>query len=305
VREYAKVGPKFWNGSTGKALRKAGAEALVVGLYLMTSPHSNMLGLYYQPVLYMAHETGLGIEGARKGLQRAIECGFCQYDDESETVWVMEMARYQIAEQLSSKDKQCAGIQKAYDQLPDNPFLEAFFIKYQHAFHLSNRRVGSTQPSGFLEAPSEPLRSQEQEQEIEQEQEKTFGLVGESADQQPAAKPDPVLRCQPETIVALYHEVLPELPKAKLMTDKRRRALATFWRWVLTSKKTDGTPRASTADQALTWIRQYFERARANDFLMGRTQRHGEHANWRCDIDFLLTERGMKHVIEKTVEAAT
>jgi hypothetical protein len=38
---------------------------------------------------------------------------------------------------------------------------------------------------------------------------------------------------------------------------------------------------------------------------MGRTQRHGEHANWRCDIDFLLTERGMKHVIEKTVEAAT
>jgi hypothetical protein len=37
---------------------------------------------------------------------------------------------------------------------------------------------------------------------------------------------------------------------------------------------------------------------------MGRTGRQGEHANWQCDLDFLLTEKGMKHVIEKTKETA-
>jgi len=77
-----------------------------------------------------------------------------------------------------------------------------------------------------------------------------------------------------------------------------------LWQWVLTSKKTDNTLRAETAEQALEWIRGYFTRARDNDFLMGRGMRSGEHANWQCDLDFLLTDKGMKHVIEKTRTAA-
>lgn len=94
MRDYAKVAPQFWIGATGKALRKAGAEAQVVALYLLTSPHANMLGLYYLPTVYLIHETGLGEEGASKGLQRAIEAGFCSYDEASEVVWVHEMARF-------------------------------------------------------------------------------------------------------------------------------------------------------------------------------------------------------------------
>lgn len=50
MRDYAKVSPRFWLGETGRELRKAGAEAQVVAFYLMTSPHANMLGLYYLPV---------------------------------------------------------------------------------------------------------------------------------------------------------------------------------------------------------------------------------------------------------------
>ena len=110
--------------------------------------------------------------------------------------------------------------------------------------------------------------------------------------------------CPAQAIVDLYCEVLPELPQVRLMTEKRKKAIAGFWRFVLTSIKSDGTRRAQTADQALTWIRNYFGRARDNDFLMGRTPRAGEHANWQCDLDFLLTDRGKTHVIEKTKEIA-
>lgn len=160
MRDYAKVEPKMWHGQTMKALRKC-PEGVIVGLYLMTSPQSNMLGLFSQPVLYMAHETGLGIEGATKGLQHCIDVGFCSFDEESEFVWVHEMARYQIASELKPSDLRCKGIQKDYDALPDNPFLGAFFDRYGSSFHLVTRRgcEGSTQ------APSKPLRSQEQEQE--------------------------------------------------------------------------------------------------------------------------------------------
>lgn len=110
--------------------------------------------------------------------------------------------------------------------------------------------------------------------------------------------------CNAQAVVDAYHTVLPELPKVRLMNDARRKAIRKLWQWVLTSKKTDNTPRAETAEQALEWIRGYFTRARDNDFLMGRGMRSGEHANWQCDLDFLLTDKGMKHVIEKTRTAA-
>ncbi len=76
MRNYATISPQFWLGDTGRKLRKSGPECMVVALYMMTSPHSNMLGLYYLPVLYIAHETGLDPEGASKGLQMACEAGF-------------------------------------------------------------------------------------------------------------------------------------------------------------------------------------------------------------------------------------
>jgi hypothetical protein len=165
MRDYGKVSPKFWIGQTGKALRKHGLEAQLVALYLLTCPHANMLGLYYLPKAFMAHETGLGFEGASKGLQGCIEAEFCRYDDNSEMVWVMEMARFQIADQLKDKDLRIKGVQNEYDSLPENPYLGAFFDMYSKAFCMSFNRIQGS----LFEAPSKPLASQEQEQEQEQE----------------------------------------------------------------------------------------------------------------------------------------
>jgi hypothetical protein len=174
MRDYAKLSPTFWTGATGKALRRRGSEAVIVAVYLMSSPHSNMLGLYYQPLMYMAHETGLGIEGASKGLTHCIECGFCEYDNDTEMVWVNEMAAWQISDGLSQGDKRCKGIQKDYDALPNNPFLGPWFDRYAKAFHLKTQRTFEAEKQevceGASQAPSKPHRSQEQEQEQEQEQ---------------------------------------------------------------------------------------------------------------------------------------
>jgi hypothetical protein len=161
MRRYARINPQLWIGQTGRKLRDSGPEALLVALYLLSNPHANMLGLYYLPTSLIAHETGLAPQGASKGLRRAIEAGFCAYDESSEMVFVHEMARYQIADQLVATDKQCAGIQREYDGLPNNPFLAAFYEKYASAFHLTSRR-GNRRPS---EGASMPLRSKEQEQE--------------------------------------------------------------------------------------------------------------------------------------------
>lgn len=122
-----------------------------------------------------------------------------------------------------------------------------------------------------------------------------------SSRRQPKASDTP--DCPYQSIVDLYIEKLPELPGVKVMDEKRKRCIKTFWAWVFTSKRSDGQRRAHDADQALTWIGQYFDRAKANDFVMGRTGRSGDHRNWRADIEYLCGEAGRKQVIEKTVDA--
>ena len=167
MRDYAKVAPQFWIGATGKRIRKLGADAQVVAMYLLTSPHANMIGLYHLPVAYIFADTGTPFEGASKALDSLCEAGFWGYDKDAEVVWVYEMARFQIADTLQAKDRQCTGVQNAYDSVPENRFLPGFYDKYQQAFHLTFKREFAS-PS---EAPPKPLRSQEQEQEKEQEQE--------------------------------------------------------------------------------------------------------------------------------------
>lgn len=219
MRDYSKLSPTFWTGATGKELRRRGSEGVVVALYLMSSPHSNMLGLYYQPRLYMAHETGLGIEGASKGLRDCIECGFCQYDDATEMVWVPEMAAYQIGDALASGDKRCKGIQKDFLALPNNPFVGAFFERYGKAFHLTKRHpfeaAEPQKPEAPYQAPSEPHRSQEQEQEQEQE-------YSEAKASGAAAPPARVENLAGEQQAGLPGIAPPAEPEPKPLTDRDR-----------------------------------------------------------------------------------
>lgn len=165
MREYSSVSPQFWIGKTGKRLRGC-VEAQLVAMYLVTNPHSNMLGIYYLPVMYVAHETGLGLEGASKGLQRAIEAGFCSYDSDSEMVWVHEMARFQIGEGLAANDKRVIGIHRKVEALPNTQLKHDFMARYAKDFHFKIE-AKTASPS---EAPCKPLRSQEQDQEQDQDQ---------------------------------------------------------------------------------------------------------------------------------------
>lgn len=193
MRDYGKVSPQFWIGKTGKALRRQGPHTQLVALYLMTCPHANMLGLYYVPKMYIAHETGLGLEAAERGLAGCVEAGFCEYDEASEMVWVGEMAKYQIAETLKEKDLRCKGVQNEYDSLPENPYLDTFRDRYGAAFCMTP----PPKSTASSEAPLQPLASQEQEQEHEQEQEQELDQKRDSAPAAPKKSRAPSKTCLP------------------------------------------------------------------------------------------------------------
>jgi hypothetical protein len=166
MRDYSKVSPLFWTGDTGRALRKSGRDAQVVALYLLTGPNANMIGLYELPLPLLAHHTGMTFEGASKGLRRASEGGFCHYDEASETVWIPEMARFQIGETIAVKDNRHKAIVKEWLTYKKSPYFLAFHARYATCFDLPD----ASPFEGASKGLSKPLRSQEQEQEQEQEQ---------------------------------------------------------------------------------------------------------------------------------------
>lgn len=274
MRDYSIVTPAFWLGETGKQLR-GDVESQLLAVYLMTSPHSTMTGVFHCPVLYMAHETGLSMEGASKALDRLCEAGFCEFEAATDTVFVYRMASFQIAPVLKPGDNRIKGIEKDIEKMV-SPSQKAKFIKaYSKAFCLSP-----------LEAPPKP---------------RTGTRTG-TRDKHPS--PAKLPTCPEKAIIDLYHEVLPELPAIRVMDKAREKAIREFWNWVLTTNKPDGTPRATNTDEAICWTRDYLSRARDNDFIMGRGEKSGEHKNWRCSIEYLLSTRGMKKVIEETRAAA-
>lgn len=164
MRDYGAVSPQFWIGKTGKGLR-GDPHAQLLALYLMTCPHATMIGVFHCPVVYMAHEIGLPFEGASKALRSLIEAGFCQFDEETDEVFVVRMAAFQIGERLDAKDNRCKSTAREYEKIQSSSMRAAFHATYSVAFHLP--RLEKTQSP--FEAPSKTLRSQEQEQEQEQD----------------------------------------------------------------------------------------------------------------------------------------
>lgn len=135
-------------------------------------------------------------------------------------------------------------------------------------------------------------------------QEKPEAIASSSPGATRPAERTPEIPCPYGQIVEAYHQALPELPRVRDIGDKRRRAMQGFWRWVLTSRSMDGERRATTGGEAIDYVRRYFGQAAENDFILGRRSTSGEHAGWKADIDFLLAEKGRKHVLERTAEAA-
>lgn len=86
MRDYSKISPKFWTGLTGRSLRKCGMETQFLALYLLTSPHANMTGIYYLPIEYIVHDTGRSQQEILKAFTNLQTVNFCRYDENTEHV---------------------------------------------------------------------------------------------------------------------------------------------------------------------------------------------------------------------------
>jgi hypothetical protein len=89
-----------------------------------------------------------------------------------------------------------------------------------------------------------------------------------------------VFPCPHQTIVDIYHTVLPELHPVKVWSEERKKDLRA--RWVEEAKRQD-----------LDWWKRYFEYVRESSFLMGN-----EKEKWQPNLEWLVKKKNLINVIE-------
>lgn len=151
-RGYATVDSSFWMRGTGKQLR-GDVEAQIIALYLMSSPSSTMTGIYYLPLATLAYETGIPSEGASKALRRLSEVGFVEVDEETDFVFVVNLAKHQVGKTLAPKDNNRIAVVRQLRELDGHPLVESFLNKYRDLYGLSEEF-----PRAETIAPSKPLK---------------------------------------------------------------------------------------------------------------------------------------------------
>lgn len=155
MRTQATIVPTFWTRGSGKKLRGQ-PVAQVLALYLMTSPHSTMIGLYYEALISILHETGLTEAQFRAALPLVSE--IAQYDEDEGLVYLPEGAAHQIGERLSPADKKRGSILSQLEVYGNHRFVRAWVERYYDPYNLSKEGIARPDASPF-DAPSMPHAS--------------------------------------------------------------------------------------------------------------------------------------------------
>lgn len=102
--------------------------------------------------------------------------------------------------------------------------------------------------------------------------------------------------CPADAIVALYHEILPDNPRCKVLSDARRAAIRARWK---EAAKLTCAPfgYSSRADGLVAW-RRFFEVCAESDFLTGRAPGLPGKPPFVADIDFLMSPSGFAKTLE-------
>lgn len=166
MRDYGKVNTAFWGSDDIRALSDDGK---LLALYLMTGPHTNLIGCFRVPDGYVSEDLGWDVERVSEGFQNLQENGFATRDPRSKWVFIHKFLKWN---EIENPNQGKAAV-KLFDQIPASNIIKHCVAT---AFEEFAPRVpreeyeGALAPYGTVAKPlPKPFRNQEQEQEQEKE----------------------------------------------------------------------------------------------------------------------------------------
>lgn len=284
MREYGQVQCAFWQHASEN---QWSSDAMLLAVYLMTGPHSNGVGAYRLPEGYIQDDLGWVSERVKETLSELLRKGFCERFG---TVIVMpkflrwnpisngNVAKARAAE-FEAIPSDAAKVSAARALLTYGNHWEKGFANRLETLSKGYANQNPTQPNP---EPTQPEResttvdlSPAAPDDTHPPPDDDAGAdddAGEGSDP-PGAPPCPAKR-----IVALYHEVLPELPPIRDLPEQTAKCLRARWR-------------SSTERQSLDWWRRFFGYVRGSPFLMG------EKTDWQADLLWLVRPTNFAKVL--------
>lgn len=88
---YTKIRAKFWSD---EKVKKWDDDTKLLALYLLTSPHKNLLGLFVLNKLYICADLGWDTKRLGKPFAKLLQDGFIKYDEESELLLLVNFMKH-------------------------------------------------------------------------------------------------------------------------------------------------------------------------------------------------------------------
>lgn len=221
MREYGKIHSSFW---TSQDIRGAGEDGRTLAAYLLTSPHSNMLGCFRVPLAYVSDDLKWPSERVLEGFEKLSQRVWLTFDKGSEWVVIHKFLKWNQPENPNV----VRAAEKTFAQIPGSSRVKSIlawciaefeprfsvdklaeFKPFPNPFDTS--RKGYRKPEPEPEPEPEPNQNQSQEK-------KTLSLSLESEIPSPAEKPSEV-----EQIFAYWQKRMGS-PRSNL-DDKRRKSI--------------------------------------------------------------------------------
>lgn len=167
MRQYGSIQTKFWSSTD---IYHVSDQAKLLALYLLCSPHSNMLGCFRLPIAYVAEDLNWDCETATRAINELANLNFLTYETSCSWVQITNFLKYHPIE----NPNQGKSIAKLYNEVPKN----LSFVPQLINNLLEQRQYLSEKFIQILETVMKPFPNQEQDQEQDQKQEQELSMSG-------------------------------------------------------------------------------------------------------------------------------
>lgn len=275
MAEYRTVRMSFWHDPF---IEELDAKGKLLYLYLFTSPYTNNFGIVEVTRKKMAYETGLSIQDIEKYLSE-LEDGKKLITDGG-WVWLVNF----IKNQTRTSPRIIDGLKKdAPTVVPSKKLAESICSRYPQVYDIDPIEGDTYTIPTPLGAHTFTYTCPEfGSWKIEDGKGKGRG------DQGP---PD----CPHDKIREIYHEALPELPRAVTWGPDRQDLLRTRWRETWERLRKKGEPH--DIQDLLAWWVAYFARVRASPFLVGQVVDKDGKAFF-ADLEWLVRPTNYAKVLD-------
>jgi len=116
---YTRVESRFWQD---EKMRAVSDDVRYLMLYLLTSPHRNILGFYFLPSPYACFDLGWDEKRFQKGLQELLQTGRVKYDARAHVVLVQNYLKHNPLE----NPNQVKSAIERLEEMPQTPLFQDF-----------------------------------------------------------------------------------------------------------------------------------------------------------------------------------